>query len=48
MTRLLQRMIEDMQVRNLAPHTADSDDIDRAFRTDVGHLFRLKSAGHSD
>ena len=27
---------------------ADSDDIGRAFRTDVGHLFRLKSAGHSD
>ena len=28
--------------------TADSDDVGRAFRTDVGHLFRFKSAGRSD
>jgi hypothetical protein len=27
---------------------ADSDDVGRAFRTDVGHLFRSKSAGRSD
>jgi hypothetical protein len=32
----------------LAPSTADSDDFGRAFRADVGHLFRLKSAGRSD
>jgi hypothetical protein len=29
-------------------NNADSDDIGRAFWSDVGHLFRLKSAGHSD
>ena len=28
--------------------TADSDDVGRAFRTEVGHLFRPKSAGRSD
>src|SRR3954451_4736576 len=27
---------------------ADSDDVVRAFRTEVGHLFRPKSAGRSD
>jgi hypothetical protein len=27
---------------------ADSDDVGRAFRTEVGHLFRPKSAGRSD
>jgi hypothetical protein len=27
---------------------ADSDDIGRAFRSEVGHLFRSKSAGRSD
>jgi hypothetical protein len=27
---------------------ADSDDFGRAFRADVGHLFRLMPAGHSD
>ena len=27
---------------------ADSDDVGRAFRTDVGHQFRSKSAGRSD
>jgi len=27
---------------------ADSDDFGRGFRADVGHLFRLKSAGRSD
>ena len=27
---------------------ADSDDLGRAFRSDVGHRFRLMSAGHSD
>jgi len=27
---------------------ADSDDFGRAFRSDVGHRFRLTSAGHSD
>src|SRR6266851_1687534 len=27
---------------------ADSDDVGRAFRFDVGHLFRSKSAGRSD
>ena len=29
-------------------HYADSDDVGRAFRFDVGHLFRSKSAGRSD
>ena len=29
-------------------YVADSDDVGRAFRTDVGHLFRSKSAGRSD
>jgi hypothetical protein len=27
---------------------ADSDDVGRAFRDDVGHRFRSKSAGRSD
>jgi hypothetical protein len=27
---------------------ADSDDFGRAFRADVGHLFRLNPAGRSD
>jgi hypothetical protein len=27
---------------------ADSDDFGQSFRADVGHLFRLMSAGHSD
>jgi len=27
---------------------ADSDDFGRAFRADVGHLFRSMSAGRSD
>ena len=27
---------------------ADSDDVGRAFRNDVGHQFRPKSAGRSD
>jgi len=27
---------------------ADSDDFGQLFRTEVGHLFRLMSAGHSD
>ena len=30
------------------PKTADSDDVGRAFRNDVGHRFRSKSAGRSD
>jgi hypothetical protein len=31
-----------------AGQAADSDDFGRAFRSDVGHRFRLMSAGHSD
>jgi hypothetical protein len=27
---------------------ADSDDFGRSFRAEVGHLFRLMSAGHSN
>ena len=30
------------------PCSADSDDVGRAFRHDVGHQFRSKSAGRSD
>ena len=29
-------------------NTADSDDFGQPFRAEVGHLFRLMSAGHSD
>ncbi|HUC63961.1 MAG TPA: hypothetical protein VMA53_00955 [Stellaceae bacterium] len=32
----------------LLGYYADSDDFGRAFRADVGHLFRLMPAGHSD
>jgi hypothetical protein len=28
--------------------TADSDDFGQSFRAEVGHRFRLMSAGHSD
>ena len=29
-------------------HAADSDDFGQSFRAEVGHLFRLMPAGHSD
>jgi hypothetical protein len=42
-------LIHDGQVLLLdGGTTADSDDVGRAFRTEVGHLFRFKSAGRSD
>jgi hypothetical protein len=31
-----------------AQHDADSDDFGRSFRAEVGHLFRLMSAGRSN
>ncbi len=49
LARLTERELRDMGIeRGDITRIADSDDVGRAFRTDVGHLFRSKSAGRSD
>jgi hypothetical protein len=45
---VLRPSVKTMSLRSATRQTADSDDIGRSFRADVGHLFRLMSAGHSD
>ena len=42
------QVTESMFAPDYTDYCADSDDVGRAFRTEVGHLFRPKSAGRSD
>jgi class 3 adenylate cyclase len=49
--RLRRELVEPVLERHgghFVDLNADSDDVGRAFRTEVGHLFRPKSAGRSD
>jgi hypothetical protein len=46
------REVRDQQIHFYTRHTfwagVDSDDFGQSFRAEVGHRFRLMSAGHSD